>query len=104
MNINQATVISSRPKRHAFTLARWKPGFRVTPRGIQIALGSIWMLDGLLQFQPYFFTQNFLADTIASMASGQPGPIRWTIVTAVQIATPYRVEFNVMFALTQLAI
>jgi len=38
------------------------------------------------------------------MASGQPGPIQWTINTAVQVATPLRVEFNVMFALTQLAI
>jgi hypothetical protein len=104
MNKNQAAAISSRPTGHAFTPARWKPGLRITPRGVRIALGSIWTLDGLLQFQPYFFTQNFLSETIGSMASGQPGPIHWTIVTALQIATPYRVEFNVMFALTQLAI
>ena len=80
------------------------PALRVTPRGVQIALGLFWILDGLLQFQPYFFSQNFLSQTIGSMASGQPGPIQWTIKTAVQITTPYRGEVNVLFALIQLAI
>jgi hypothetical protein len=76
----------------------------VTSRGVRVALGLIWILDGLLQLQPYFFSQNFLSETIGSMASGQPGPIQWTINMAVQVATPYRVEVNVLFALTQLAI
>jgi hypothetical protein len=80
------------------------PALRVTPRGVQIALGLFWILDGGLQFQPYFFSQNFLSQTIGSMASGQPGPIQWTIKTAVQITTPYRGEVNVLFALIQLAI
>jgi hypothetical protein len=64
----------------------------------------LWVLDGLLQLQPYMFSHNFLSQMISSMASGQPGPIQWTITTAVQIATPYRIEFNAMFALVQLAI
>jgi hypothetical protein len=104
MSNNQTAGVLSRLKSHGFTPSRSKSGLRITPRGVQISLGLIWILDGLLQFQPYFFTQNFLSETIGSMASGQPGPIQWTINTAMQIATPYRVEFNVMFALTQLAI
>jgi hypothetical protein len=89
---------------HAFTPSRWKSELRVTVRGVQITLGLIWILDGLLQLQPYFFSQNFLSQTIGSMAAGQPGWIQWTINTAVHVATPYGVEFNVMFALTQLAL
>lgn len=84
--------------------SRSKSALRVTPRGVQIALGMFWILDGLLQFQPYFFSQNFLSQTIGPLASGQPGPIQWTINTAVQIAMPYRVEVNLLFALIQLAL
>jgi hypothetical protein len=50
------------------------------------------------------FSHNFLAQTIGAMAAGQPGPIQWTINMAVQIAAPYRVEFNALFALVQVAI
>jgi hypothetical protein len=49
-------------------------------------------------------SHNFLAQAIGSMASGQPALIQWTINTAVKIASPYRVEFNVLFALLQIAI
>jgi hypothetical protein len=105
MGSNQTAGISSRPLSQASTAAsRSKSDFHVTPRGVQIALGLLWILDGLLQLQPYFFSQNFLSQMIGSMASGQPGLIQWTINAAVQIATPYRVEFNAMFALIQLAI
>jgi hypothetical protein len=45
----------------------------------------MWFIDDLLQ--PYVFGHNFLFQTIGSMASGQPGPIQWTIDTAVRIAT-----------------
>lgn len=104
MGSDQTAGISCTPLSQASTASRSKPALRVTPRGVRIALGLIWILDGLLQLQPYFFSQNFLSQTIGSMASGQPGPIQWTINTAVQIAMPYRVEVNVLFALTQLAI
>ena len=29
---------------------------RVTTRGIQIALGLVWLLDGLFQFKSFMFT------------------------------------------------
>jgi len=64
----------------------------------------LWFIDGLLQLQPYMFSNNFLGQMVTSMAAGQPGPIQWTITTAVRIASPYRMEFNAMFALVQLLI
>ena len=52
---------------------------RVTRRGIQIALGMIWTLDGMAQFQPAMFTNKFATQVIAPTAVGQPtfvsGPV-----------------------------
>jgi hypothetical protein len=76
----------------------------ITPRSVRVTLGLFWLIDGGLQFQPYMFSHNFIAQTIGAMAAGQPAPIQWTINTAVQIASPYRVEFNALFALVQVAI
>jgi hypothetical protein len=77
---------------------------RVTTRSIQVGLGLMWLLDGGLQLQPYMFSHNFLVQTIGSMGSGQPALVQWTINTAAQIAIPYRVEFNALFALIRVAI
>ena len=104
MGSEQTAGVSGKSVNQATAATRSRSAIRVTPRGVQIALGVFWLLDGLLQFQPYMFSHNFLAQTIGAMASGQPGPIQWTINTAVQIATPYRVEFNALFALVQVAI
>jgi hypothetical protein len=54
---------------------------RVTRRGVQIALGCIWLLDGLLQFQSYMYTHAFLAGVIEPTAKGQPGLISQPILT-----------------------
>jgi hypothetical protein len=96
--------ISGKPLNPASATTRARLAIGIEPRSVQITLGVLWLLDGLLQFQPYMFSHNFLAQTIGSMASGQPGLIEWTINTAVQIAAPYRIEFNALFALVQVAI
>jgi hypothetical protein len=46
---------------------------RPSTRGIQIALGLIWLLDGLLQFQSFMYTHSFIAEVIEPTAAGQPG-------------------------------
>ncbi|HUB75747.1 MAG TPA: hypothetical protein VL977_01760 [Solirubrobacteraceae bacterium] len=56
-------------------------GLRITRRGIQIALGCIWLIDGLLQFQSFMYSKAFLTQVIEPTAQGQPGfisaPIMW---------------------------
>jgi len=54
---------------------------RITRRGLQIALGSIWLLDGLLQFQSYMYTNAFITQIIEPTAHGQPGFIAGPITT-----------------------
>jgi hypothetical protein len=45
---------------------------RVTRRGVQIALGAIWLIAGVLQFQSYMYTHGFVSDVLQSTAAGQP--------------------------------
>jgi hypothetical protein len=52
-----------------------KQKWPITRRGIQLALGCLWLLDGLLQLQPQMFTSNFATGVIAPAAEGQPGLI-----------------------------
>ncbi len=47
----------------------------VTTRGIQIALGAIWMLVGLLQFQSFMYTHGIVTEVFAPAAEHQ-----WSIV------------------------
>jgi hypothetical protein len=47
----------------------------VTTRGIQITLGLIWMLAGLLQFQSFMYTHGIVSEVFAPVAEKQ-----WSIV------------------------
>jgi hypothetical protein len=44
----------------------------VSRRSLQIALGLIWIIDGLLKFQPALFKPAFVNAVIRPMAVGQP--------------------------------
>jgi hypothetical protein len=45
---------------------------RVSARGIQIALGVIWLLDGLFQFKSFMYTHGIVSEVFAPAAKGQP--------------------------------
>ena len=45
---------------------------RVTRRGIQVTLGLLWILDGMLQLQPAMLTPRFATQVIAPAGEGQP--------------------------------
>lgn len=72
-------------------------------RMIQIALGLGWLADGLLQFQPFMFSPDFL-QVMAGNAQGQPGMVHQAILGLVALAVSARVFFNACFALVQVAI
>lgn len=56
-------------------------GVRPSTRGVQVALGLIWLLDGMLQFQSFMYTHSFIAEVIEPVAAGQPGFIGAPIKT-----------------------
>jgi hypothetical protein len=74
----------------------------ITRRDLQVALGLLWLLDGVLQAQPFMFTSDFATQVIAPVGQGQPGfvsgPVHW--VSTVIAAHP--VAWNVPFAGIQL--
>jgi hypothetical protein len=48
---------------------------RITTRGIQVALGLIWLLAGVLQFQSFMYTHGIVTDVFGPAAEKQ-----WSIV------------------------
>jgi hypothetical protein len=77
---------------------------RVTRRGLQLALGLVWLLDAALQYQPFMFSHGFATQIIAPVGPGNPGwiagPVAWT---ATQIGR-HLVLANASFATAQLAL
>ncbi|MGA8745971.1 MAG: hypothetical protein WB507_08905 [Solirubrobacterales bacterium] len=77
---------------------------RITRRGIQIALGLLWLLDGVLQFQSYMFSREFIPETIEPMLSMQPTWVANSIHWAGHLAGSNLAVWNTLFALVQCAI
>jgi hypothetical protein len=44
----------------------------VSARGIQIALGLVWLLDGLFQFKSFMFTHRIVTEVFEPAMHGQP--------------------------------
>jgi len=72
-------------------------------RGLQIALGLVWLLDGVLQLQPYMFGSGF-ASMLGSAATGSPGVLASPILWASRLVGHDAIALNTAFALIQLAI
>jgi hypothetical protein len=76
----------------------------MTGRGVQLCLGVLWLIDGLLQLQPKMFSLSFANQVIATAAQGQPGIIAGPVHFNAQIILTHTVLFNAVFALIQLAL
>jgi hypothetical protein len=73
-------------------------------RTLQLALATIWLLDAVLQFQPYMFTKAFGNQMIASMAVGNPAGLAHQITWAGHAIGRHAEVANTTFALVQLFI
>lgn len=82
--------------------ASYRP--RVTKRGLQLALGVIWLLDGLLQLQPFMFGSGFASQIIAPTGDGQPAWVAAGVHWAVGLINAQPVLLNGLFAAIQLAL
>ena len=77
---------------------------RVTARSIQIGLGIIWLLDGLLQLQPKMFGLDFANMVILPSAQGQPGVVSGVITHMAHLIAAQPVLTDLVFAAIQLLI
>lgn len=73
-------------------------------RGLQVALGAIWLLDAALQYQPAMFTKAFPAQMLAPSAAGQPGFVSGPVLLAARLVSAHPGAWNAAFATIQLAL
>src|SRR4029077_15094277 len=72
-------------------------------RKLQLALGVIWVLDGILQYQPSMFTKTF-PDMLAGSAHGNPAVVAAPITWSANLIDHHVVVLNALFATIQLAL
>ncbi len=73
-------------------------------RGLQVALGVVWLLDAALQYQPFMFTKMFPTMMLAPSGAGEPAFVSGPVLTAERLISGHVVPWNAMFATVQLAL
>jgi hypothetical protein len=95
-------VIGAARGRRSALAADWRTPDR--RRTLQLVLSSLWLLDAVLQFQPYMFTRAFGIDMIGSGAVGNPTGLAHQITWAGHAIGHHAMASNTVFALIQLSI
>ncbi|HEU5392172.1 MAG TPA: hypothetical protein VFV73_40405 [Streptosporangiaceae bacterium] len=72
-------------------------------RKLQLALGALWLLDGILQFQPSMFTRAF-PDMLAGTSAGNPAFVASPVTWSAALITHHLVVLNAVFATVQVAL
>jgi len=70
-------------------------------RALQLALGALWLLDGMLQFQPSMFGRGF-PQMLAGSAQGNPAVVARPITWSAGLIGHHVVALNAIFAAIQL--
>ncbi|NUR03025.1 MAG: hypothetical protein HOY79_42900 [Streptomyces sp.] len=87
-----------------FSLRHASGTLRVTRRGVEIALGALWLVDGALQFQPSMFTRGFFVDTLGMANMGLPGPVATVEYDLTSVLAAHPALWNALFASLQVAL
>src|ERR1700685_394788 len=70
-------------------------------RALQLGLAAIWLLDGVLQYQPFMYTKAF-AQSLADTAAGNPAVVARPITWDANLVAHHLVLLNTTFATIQL--
>ena len=70
-------------------------------RVLQLGLAAAWLLDGVLQFQPFMYTKAF-PHMLAASAAGNPSVIARPIIWNANLVSHHLVPLNTIFATVQL--
>jgi hypothetical protein len=73
-------------------------------RRLRQAVGVLWVIDGVLQLQPFMWIHRFGSETLNSAAEGQPGLVAASIRAVADVVAAHPVACNAVFAGLQLAI
>jgi hypothetical protein len=72
-------------------------------RTLQLALAVIWLLDGVLQYQPFMFSKAF-PQMLAGTSSGNPAVVASPITWSATFIDHHLVAVNAIFATVQVAL
>jgi hypothetical protein len=97
---SQGTAAPLRTRSAPVTVAWRPPDAR---RWLQLGLAVIWVIDGVLQYQPVMFSRSF-GQMLATGASGNPGWIAGSITWSARIIEHNPAWTNAAFATIQLAL
>jgi hypothetical protein len=100
--MSEVAVAGARRWRGGPDTGTWLPAARTDARrALQLALAGGWLLDGVLQFQPFMYTRAF-PHMLASAAAGNPsvvaGPVTWN----ANLVQHHLALLNTVFATIQL--
>jgi hypothetical protein len=70
-------------------------------RALQLGLAAVWLLDGVLQYQPFMYTKAF-AQMLGAGAAGNPAVIASPITWDANLVQHHLVLLNTVFATIQL--
>ncbi|MGA8726486.1 MAG: hypothetical protein WB565_15750 [Acidimicrobiales bacterium] len=73
-------------------------------RALQLVLATIWLIDGILQLQAFFFTKSFGLQMISGMSQGNPSVIARPIAWSGTTIGHHSALTDTFFALAQIAI
>ncbi|HEY6539751.1 MAG TPA: hypothetical protein VIZ18_02395 [Ktedonobacteraceae bacterium] len=71
---------------------------------LQLILGFLWLIDGLLQLEPLMFTGNMINSIMRPMLKGQPGFIEPSLQFVVNQTTLHLALANVVIAVVQICL
>ena len=71
-------------------------------RGIQIALGVLWLADGALQLQPFMFGRGFVNQILMPAYMGSPAGVTGPALAFTRLVLHAPAAWNTAFAVTQL--
>lgn len=71
---------------------------------MQLVLATLWLLDGILQLQSFFFTRSFGLQMISGMSSGNPSVIARPITWSAAAIGHHSVLTDAIFAVIQITI
>lgn len=75
---------------------------RVTRRSIQVVLGVLWVLDGLLQLQPFMLGTGFGALILGTAAAGQPTFVSVPLQWVMELVLAHHVALDAAFGTFQI--
>jgi hypothetical protein len=71
-------------------------------RGLQIALGGLWLADGALQLQPFMFGRGFVNQILMPAYMGSPAGVTGPALAFTRLVLHDPGAWNTAFAVTQL--